>query len=129
VRAGSIYALTTPEGTPFYVGRTLHPIGTRAGEHLRRARSGHSAAIYRLLRQTERVGLWELERGVRLDRLGARERFWQGAIAAAGFELFNDASDGRGCLCQPERTRERIATFAAGRDRDALGRYLPVAVE
>jgi hypothetical protein len=129
VRIGTVYALTTPAGTPFYVGATVQPVGTRVGQHLRDARHGRKgSAVHELLAQTGRVGIWILELGVPAGELGAAERRHTFAIERAGFVLLNYHHGGNGCNRQSERARQRIAAFAAKRERSPLGHFLPATV-
>lgn len=125
---GSVYALCTPQGTPFYVGSTVQSPGTRAGQHLRDARVGRypSSQVHQLLASAGRVGVWVLERGVPRDRLGARERHHQAELEAAGFAMLNYQTAGNGRCSQPQRIRDRISRYARKRPRGPKGEFLPV---
>lgn len=124
---GSVYALCTPQGTPFYVGATVQSVGTRVGQHLRDARRGRKgSAVHELLAATGRCGVWVLERNVPREQLGARERKWTFAMRRAGFQLANYHHGANGCNFQPAKVRKRIAAFARKRPRGPKGEFLPV---
>lgn len=126
--SGSVYALCTPKGTPFYVGATVQSVGTRAGQHLRDARRGRypESQVHELLAETRRVGIWVLESGIDPDELGKRERRWKFRLERAGAELLNYHHGGNGCARQPQHIRDRIARFAAKRPRGPKGEFLPM---
>lgn len=125
-RDGSIYALCTPRGTPFYVGATVQTVGVRVGQHLRDARRGRKgSAVHELLAKTQRVGIWVLESNVARDELGQRERRHKFALERAGFTLANYHHGANGCNFQPAPVRARIAAAARKRPRDARGQFLP----
>jgi hypothetical protein len=125
--AGSVYALCTPEGTPFYVGATVQRVRERVNQHLRDSREGRrGSAVHGLLAQTGRVGFWVLESGIDPAELGRRERAHKFALERSGFALLNYHHGANGCNRQPPQVRLRIAAFAAKRSRDAGGHFLPV---
>ena len=126
---GSVYALTTPQGTPFYVGATVQSVGTRVGQHLRDARTARRVSpVHQLLAQTNRCGVWVLESQIPADLLGRRERRHKFAIERSGFELLNYHHGANGCRFQPRKVRERIAAYAAKRPRGLGGQFVTVPV-
>ena|ERR1700753_3980313 len=125
-RTGVIYALCTPQGTPFYVGRTVQSPRQRASEHLREAyQRNRINQVHHLLRSTgqRKVGFWVLESDVPLDRLSKRECYWKAYYEGAGFKLLNYNSGGNGCLIQPPHVRAKIAKAAKRKERDPSGRF------
>jgi len=123
---GTIYALTTPQGAPFYVGATVQRPRARVRQHLRDALSGRKgSAVHELLSLTKRTGFWILETSVPLDRLGLRERRHKLRLQAAGFDLLNYHHGANGCTTQSEAARKRIRAFALKRPRDGRGRFVP----
>jgi hypothetical protein len=123
---GAVYALTTPEGTPFYVGATMQRVRERANQHLRDAREQRkSSALHQLLASTRRVGFWVLEDGVDPGELGSRERHWKFLLEESGFEMVNYHHGANGCNRQPAHIRTRISAHARKRPRDSKGHFLP----
>jgi hypothetical protein len=123
---GAIYALTTPQGTPFYVGATMQRPRERVNQHLRDARSGRkSSAVHELLRETRRCGFWILEWGVPVTDLGDRERHHKRALERAGFQLANYHHGAYGCNRQSVAVRSQIAAYARKRPRGPKGEFLP----
>lgn len=128
MRSGSIYALTTPEGTPFYVGATQQRVRERVMQHLRDARRGRKgSAVHELLAATERVGFWVIETEVGWLRLGERERFHKKRLEAAGFRMLNYHHGGNGCNFQSAKVKKRIAAFARTRPRTEGGQFMPIS--
>lgn len=124
-RTGSIYALTTPQGTPFYVGRTVQSVGTRAGQHLRDARSGRRhSQVHEILAHAERVGVWVLEANINLGALVLREAYWIGKLESAGFELATYVHSVNGCTHQPPAVRAKLSALAWARQRDGRGCFV-----
>lgn len=125
-RTGSIYALTTPRGTPFYVGATVQSVGTRVGQHIRDARHGRKGSqVHEMLAATRRVGIWVLEADIPAHDLGRRERRHKRRLEREGFEMLNYHHGANGCLLQSEKVRQRIAKHAAKRLRGPGGQFLP----
>jgi hypothetical protein len=123
---GSIYALTTPPGTPFYVGATMQRPRERAMQHLRDAAAGRkSSPLHELLAETGRCGFWILEAGVEPEQLGARERHHKFALERAGFPMLNYHHGNNGCNRQPPAIRAAISRHAARRPRDDRGHFIP----
>lgn len=126
MRTGSVYALCTPEGTPFYVGATVQSVGTRIGQHLRDARYGRPGSeVHELLAETGRVGVWILQSGIPASELGARERRHTFALERAGHAMLTYHHGANGLNRHSENARARIAAFAAKRPRRADGSFLP----
>jgi hypothetical protein len=127
VRTGSVYALCTPSGEPFYVGATTQSVGTRVGQHLRDARRGRKGSeVHQLLAASGRVGIWVLQRDVPFRNLRAAERDQVAAVRAAGFTLLNYLGGGNGRNRHSDGARRRIATFARKRARGPKGQFLPI---
>lgn len=124
---GSVYALCTPQGTPFYIGATMQRVRARVNQHLRDARHGRKgSAVHELLAATRRVGFWVLESNIDPDDLGARERHWKFLVERSGFELANYHHGANGCNRQPPAVRSRIAAYARKRPRGPKGEFLPM---
>jgi hypothetical protein len=124
--SGNVYALCTPQGTPFYVGATVQSVGTRVGQHLRDARHGRrTSQVHELLAQTGSCAVWVLESGIEPAALGARERHWTFRIERH-HQLATYHHGGNGCHRQPAHIRRRLSTYAKKRPRDAAGAFLAV---
>lgn len=125
-RTGCVYALCTPQGTPFYVGATVQWVGERVNQHLRDARTGRKgSAVHELLRETRRCGFWVLEREILEPDLGRRERHHKFALERAGFQLANYHHGANGCNRQSAAVRSRISAYARRRPRGPKGEFLP----
>jgi hypothetical protein len=123
---GVVYALTTPQGNPFYVGATMQRPRERVNQHLRDARSGRKASqVHELLRETRRCGFWILEGEVPEADLGKRERHHKRSLERAGFQLANYHHGANGCNRQPAAVRSRISAYARKRPRGPKGEFLP----
>lgn len=124
---GAVYALTSPQGTPFYVGATMQRVRERAMQHLRCARRGRypDAPLYQLLAQTGRCGFWVLESGVEPEQLAEREAHHRELLAAAGFELLNRHHTVHYGGRLPGTTRAQRRRAAARRPRNGAGSFAP----
>jgi hypothetical protein len=123
---GSIYALTTPQGTPFYVGATMQRPRERVMYHLRLARRGaRRSEVYELLAEVGRTGFWVLESGVEPERLGEREAHHIAELRDAGYPMLNHRPGGYGCQRQLASRRGRLSAMAKKRPRDGGGRFAP----
>jgi hypothetical protein len=126
-RTGSVYALCTPVGTPFYVGATVQSVGVRAGEHLREAfRRMRPDPLHCAMRDVgqQRVAFWEIERGIPIAKLPERERHWRRFNEDAGFMLLNSYGGGNGVHVQRPEQREKARQLALLKPRGEAGRFL-----
>lgn len=128
-RTGYIYALCTPKGSVYYVGRTVQSPGIRLGEHRREATTrNRQSACHKFTRYLIDSGagpaVWVLERDVPVSKLNDRERHWIAFYKAEGVEILNYTGGGNGGLTMDAKQRERQARIAAKQPRDLLQRFL-----
>ena len=128
-RKGHIYALCTPGGTPFYIGRTVQSPGERLGEHVREATTrNRQSPVHHMVRHMIAAGkkpaIWVLESNIRLSQINRRERYWIRFYRKAGFDMLNYTGGGNGCLTLPETAKKLTAAAAARQPRAATGQFL-----
>lgn len=127
-RKGHIYALCTPGGRPFYIGRTVQSPGMRLGEHVREATTrNRQSPVHHMVRHMvaggKRPAIWVLESDVRLSQINRRERYWIRYYRKAGFDMLNYTGGGNGCLILPEAAKRLTAAAAAKQPRSVEGQF------
>ena len=114
-----IYALTDPNGNPFYIGKSINP-EKRKKRHVYDATTlGYNYPVHnkirKLLRQGLDLGIEILEGDISDCDIDGREQFWISDYRQKGIKIYNVANGGEGGKGSTPETIEKVRQAHLGK--------------